>query len=181
MHFQTVYDISVAGCRAWFLAPAMLALVVIGARYPVTPNIAAISGRLPMSRTAGVTVFGIMFLLAFVMTWGSYWTLRRDLSDGNVSRVQGLVTGVRPAATNQGMESFLVDGRKFSYARHQLSQGFDTLSVDGGPIAKGRCVRIVYVGDHILKLSLARSPGASGLAEDRVPPSLSETTCRNIE
>ncbi len=181
MHFQTVYDISVAGCRAWFLAPACLILVVIGALFPVTPDLAAISGKLPLSRAGGVTLFGIMFLLSFVMTWGSYWTLRHDLRDGDVSEVQGLVADVQPAATHQGIESFLVDGHTFSYARHQASQGFDTLSVDGGPIANGRCVRIVYVRDHILRLSLAQSLETSDLAADHIPPSLSERMCRSIE
>lgn len=181
MHFQTIYDIGVAGCRAWFVAPVTLGLVVVGALCPVTPELAAISGKLPMSRAVGVTLFGLMFLLSFVMTWGSYWTLKHDLKVGRVGQVQGLVTDVRPAATHQGMESFSVDGRTFSYARHQLSQGFDMLTVDGGPIANGRCVRIVYVRGHILRLSLAQSSRTADRAEEYTQPWLSETMCHSIE
>jgi hypothetical protein len=185
MHFQTVHDISVAGCRAWFVAPVTLGLVVVGVLRPVTPEISAVTRGIPISKAAfraiAVTLFGFMFLLSFVMTWGSYWTLEHDLRIGRVGEVQGLVADVQPAATHQGMESFSVDGRTFSYARHQLSQGFDTLTVDGGPIANGRCVRIVYVRGHILRLSLARSSGTADRAEEYTQPWLSETMCRSIE
>ncbi len=96
-----------------------------------------------------------------------------------MSDVQGLITDLQPAATYKGIERFSVDGRTFSYGRFQVSQGFHTISSDGGPIANGRCVRVVYVGDHILRLSLAReaSDGAAGHIQ---PPSLSETMCRNL-
>lgn len=180
MHFETVYDISVAGCRDWFLAPAALVLLLIGATFPVNRDLAEVTGKRPLSRAGAVAFFGAITLLAFATTWVSYWTLRHDLKDGDVSEVQGLITNLQPAATYKGIERFSAGGRTFSYGRFQVSQGFHTISPDGSPIANGRCVRVVYVGDRILRLSLAQSRGTSDPAADHIPPSLSQTMCRDI-
>lgn len=156
MIFETIYDIKQAGCRDWFLAPIGLLLLTL----------AWISWRRGTTVTVGtaappmgfmVVLFIAVTLLSFFMTWGQYWTLLRQLDRGEGQPLQGIVSAFQPAPGYKETERFTLGGYEFSYSRFATQQGFHTLAADGGPMVKGACIRLLHIGNHILRLELGKA------------------------
>ena len=51
--------------------------------------------------------------------------------------------------------SFDVAGQSFSFSKFAVKQGFNTLSIEGSPMADGRTVRVHHVQGQIVKLEIA--------------------------
>ena len=165
MQFDVVYDIREAGCRDGFLALYGLALMLLcgvwwarSRRVQATRPAAAGWPEPPGWPRWGVVFFGVYTLVAFIATWAQYWNLRHDLTEGRAETLEGTVTAFQPAPTYKETESFRVGDHEFSYMRLETSQGFHTLSADGGPVHDGVHVRMVYVGNHILRLEVEHAP-----------------------
>lgn len=160
MQFETVYDIANAGCRLGYLVLVGLALVIAA----LVPWLRRSPPEYPPPANAewhkwGVPFFAVWTLLAFVTTWAQYWSLLRDIRTGRAQELEGVVTDFRAAPDYKGTERFHLGDREFSYSRFATKQGFHTLSADGGPIANGAHVRVLYMNDHILRLEIARVRG----------------------
>jgi len=163
MQFDLIYDIRAEGCRDGFLAVYGIALMLVCAvawmrnrrlrgLHPPTAG----WPEPPGWPRWGFAFFGVYTLVAFTATWAQYWNLRRDISEGRAESLEGNVTAFQPAPTYKETESFRVGDQEFSYMRLETSQGFHTLAADGGPIRDGLHVRMLYVGNHILRLEVAR-------------------------
>jgi hypothetical protein len=89
------------------------------------------------------------------ITYVDYSEARTALATHHFSIVEGRVANFAPASANgRRNESFIVNGKKFSYSQYVLTAGFNTVSAEGGPIHEGAYVRVSYVGDEILRLEV---------------------------
>ena len=162
MIFETLYDIRQVGCRDWFLTPAALLLLILAWVSWRKGTIVAGGGTGPPAGLVPV-VFIALTLLSFFATWGQYWTLRQRLERGEALALQGIVSDFQPAPGYKGTERFTLGGQEFSYSRFATQQGFHTLAADGGPVVKGACIRLMHIGNHILRLEVGKTtPGKSG-------------------
>jgi hypothetical protein len=57
--------------------------------------------------------------------------------------------------TGHSEESFVVDGKRFSYSDFIVTSGFHNAASHGGPIRAGLYVRVSYIGNVILRLEIA--------------------------
>jgi hypothetical protein len=159
MHFEAIYDIEQAGCRYGFLPVFLGALAVYAAvewyrgKRWTRPGGVAQPGYSPRSFCL---FFAALTLLTYVLTWGSYYSLTRALRNGTATTLEGVVSSFHPASSMKGHESFMLNGHGFSYSQYALKQGFNTLRLQGNPIADGSYVRLTYQDDSILKLEIRR-------------------------
>ena len=159
MQFEVIYDIGQAGCRYGFLPMIFAALTAYAAVDWARGKSWTLPGGVVQpgySPTTGCVFFAVITALTFVLTWGSYYSLTRALREGTATALEGIVTQFHRASNPKAHESFVLDGHTFSYSTYALKQGFNTLSLGGSPIADGRYVRLVYRGDHILRLEIRR-------------------------
>ena len=100
----------------------------------------------------GFAVLGT--LLAFVATFANYrddvWRLR----EGKYSVVEGPVSDFAELPSRG--ETFVVDGRRFTYYAIDAIAGFHNLASEGGPIHEQICVQIAYFGSEILRLEITQ-------------------------
>lgn len=159
MHFEVIYDIQQAGCRYGFL-PMLLGAVTVycavdwyrGKRWTLPGGVSQ-AGYSPKT---GCLFFAVLTLLTFVLTWGSYFSLTRALANGTANTLEGVISEFHPASDMKGHESFVLNGREFSYSHNALKQGFNTLRLEGSPLANGSYVRLAYRDDSILRLEIRR-------------------------
>lgn len=158
MPFETIYDIHRDGCR-YGLLPVIIAVPLLlsafdwyrgkhwvgadGKRYPgFSPKVACV-------------FFGIMAAVAFLATWGDYFHLIRAIENHQVETLEGPISNFHAAATIKSEERFDVAGHTFSYRKFAAKQGFNTLSLEGSPVADGRTVRVHHFQGQIVKLEMA--------------------------
>jgi hypothetical protein len=159
MQFEVIYDIGQAGCRNGFVPIILAALTAFagvdwarGKRWTLPGNVVQ-PGYSPRT---GCIFFGALTALTYVLTWGSYHSLTRALRDGTATPLEGVVTQFHRASGPKDHESFVLNGHTFSYSTPALKQGFNTLSLEGSPIADGSYLRLVYRDDSILRLEIGR-------------------------
>jgi len=157
MSFETIYDIQQDGCRYGILpviiaVPLLLAVIdwYRGKRW-VLPSGKAQPGYSPGS---ACVFFGLLAAVVFAMTWGDYFRLIRAIKGQQVATLEGAVVNFHAAATIKSEESFEVAGRRFSFRKFATRQGFNTLSLEGSPVAEGRTVRVNHVQGQIVKLEI---------------------------
>ncbi len=158
MPFTTVYDIQLDGCRYGFLAVIFGALCLWSAfDWYRGKRWVAGDGRVQpgYSPKSACVFFGIVAAVTFVTTWGDYFRLLRAIEARQVETVEGTVTDFQPAATIRSRESFEVAGQTFAFSKFAARQGFNTLSLEGSPVANGRAVRVQHVRGRIVKLEIA--------------------------
>jgi hypothetical protein len=118
MHFDAIYDIRQTGCRYGSLPMLLGALTVYAAvewyrgRRWSRPEGVAQPGYSPVWFCL---FFAGLSLLTYVLTWGSYHSLTRALRNGTATRLEGVVSGFHPASNMTDRESFVLNGRGFSY------------------------------------------------------------------
>ena len=165
MHIEVIYDIRQAGSRYGFLPMFLGALTVYAAvewyrgRRWTLPSGVAQPGYSP--RTFCL-FFAALTLLTYVLTWGSYYSLTRALRNGTATTLEGVVSNFHPASDMKDHESFVLNGNAFSYSKYALKQGFNTLGLEGSPIADGSYVRLAYRDDSILELTSATASAPAG-------------------
>lgn len=78
------------------------------------------------------------------------------LNSASCSIAEGPVTNFIPMPyTGHSMESFTLNGHRFSYSDYVVTSGFHNTISHGGPIHEGLYVRITYSGNSILRLEIA--------------------------
>lgn len=91
----------------------------------------------------------------YVDIYSKYTPLSSALRENRYQEVEGIVAELRSWQTRQGeTESFTVNGVTFQYCYGGVNPGFNQPQSYGGPIAKGRKVKIYYYEGAILKLWL---------------------------
>src|ERR1700722_10570325 len=159
MHFEAIYDIQQAGCRYGFLPIFLGGLTARAAVAWYRGERWARAGGVAQpcySPRSMCLFFAVLTLLTYVLTWGSYYSLTRTLRNGTATTLEGVVSSFHPASNMKDHESFVLGGHTFSYSHYAVKQGFNTLGLQGNPIADGSYVRIAYHDDSILKLEIRR-------------------------
>jgi hypothetical protein len=157
--FETIYDLQQDGCRYGIL-PVIIAVPLLlsafdwyrGKRWVRADG----NPQAGFSPKAGCVFFGIMAGVAFLATWGDYFHLIRAIKDHQVETLEGTIVNFRAAETIKGKESFEVAGQTFSFSKFAAKQGFNTLALEGSPVAEGRTVRVHHVQGQIVKLEVGQ-------------------------
>jgi len=165
MPFETIYDIQQDGCRYGIL-PVLLAVPLLLAAFDWYRGkrwVLADGKPQPGFTPKAVCVFfGILAAVAFIATRGDYFHLIRAIKAQQVETLEGTVVNFHAAATIRSKESFEVGGRTFSLSKFATKQGFNTLSLEGSPVADGRTVRIHHVQGQIVELEVADCASSAG-------------------
>jgi hypothetical protein len=164
MTFKTIFDASEQGyTTGWFAA---YGLIFVAAGVLLVWRPAFVQPLLPAGLRSGERpIFVWLFLLfaslwtagSFLVTYSRHQAAVSDLRAGRYSVVEGPVTDFVPMPfTGHALESFTVNGRRFSYSDFVVTSGFHNTASHGGPIREGLYVRISYSGNLILRLEAAQ-------------------------
>jgi hypothetical protein len=159
MKYETVFDLLQVGYRQWTSPAFGLIFVISGAwlahrrsTRPAPPGWwSAIHPYLYLAFAC------VWTLVAFFATYGQYRHMRNALETGRYVTIEGTVRNFVPMpVTGHSMETFEIDGRRYSYSDYVVTAGFNNTQSHGGPIREGLHVRIADVGGHIARLEIAR-------------------------
>lgn len=90
---------------------------------------------------------------AFAITGSEYFLYRDIMKNKKYKEVEGIVENFDPMPySGHKHESFTVKGIQFKYSDYVVSAGFNTTKSHGGPLDKGKFVRIRYFKGEILQL-----------------------------
>lgn len=162
MNSSVIYDLQMASKEAvpgfhheiWI---AFLALVMgVGALIVIRYRPA----RILSSVAVAVIVFG-----AFVECY--HVSKTRELMDayqsGNYSVAEGAVQDFHPMPYDgHERESFVVQGKRFSYSDFIVSPGFRNAVSHGGALREGMWVRVLYIREHIVRVEISSAPSRQG-------------------
>jgi hypothetical protein len=155
----TIYDIQLDGCR-YGIVPAIFAALFLYSAFDWYRGKRWLAGdgqpQPGYSPKVACMCFGILAVVAFSATWGDYFRLLRAIEEHQVETVEGTIANFHAAATIKSRESFEVAGHAFAFSKFAARQGFNTLSLEGSPLADGRTVRVDHVQGQIVKLEIAR-------------------------
>jgi hypothetical protein len=165
MEYHTIFDISQVGYKAWPFVLIGVALMLVTISMFLFPRFwERIPFRGPeFMRRYGVYIFTGFFtiwtLLVFATTYSDYAYAKNEYLEGKVGVVEGAVSNFKPGTNERGSayESFCVKGACFTYSDYEESAGFNTMTINGGPIREGLPVRVTFVGNTIVKLEVASS------------------------
>jgi len=110
-----------------------------------------------------LAIYAIFLLMALYLFSGPgvrdmYARARNAYTRGEYSVVEGTVTNFHPMPySGHELETFSVNGIRFSYSDYVLIPCFNNTASHGGPIRDGLHVRLAYSGDCILKLEIAEN------------------------
>ena len=152
MNFETVFDVTRAGFRAWwafvpFVGVARIAFVVsaVGA------------GALRRMGQVWALVAILFVIIAEYGAYRDYRGLKLAVEQQRFTSVEGTVVDFVPGGSDgHPPESFCVNGRCYSYSPAMISAEFNRVSGRGGPIRAGQTVRIADVGGRIARLEIER-------------------------
>lgn len=124
----------------------------------------------PHERYADITrAIGGFIVIWAILVGTVVWKNRRDgyrivlnaYAAGQFHTVEGSVAQFIPMPySGHRPESFVLNGHKFEYSDFDDELGFHNASSHGGPIRNGLCLRISYIGKHIVKLEIIRPDAA---------------------
>jgi hypothetical protein len=179
-HFAKIFDIVDSGFD-WTFAAFGLIFVAVGVIGVFNPSLIPIKGQAffdarPKLRKyfwLGILLFAVVSTVgALVSSYSTYARLRSIVAENRCRVVEGPVEQFVPRpSSGHGAESFLVQDVPFKYSDYTPNGGFNTTSVNGGPIGANSYVRICYEEDKniILRLEIAdvRPPGPPSTANTR--------------
>jgi hypothetical protein len=161
MQYRVVFDVSIAGYKAWNFALVGLVFVLVGM------GVVAFRHKLGGWWTTHPTAskkFAFFFLgfavlgtsVSFIRTYGDYRTLLNAERTNALQVVEGVVSNFNPMpATGHTLERFCVAAQCFTYSDFVVSAGFNHTTSHGGPIRNGLAVRVTHLGNTIAKLEVA--------------------------
>lgn len=152
--YKTIYDIQEAGCRYGFISMLLGLLVIYSAVEWYRGKRWAEKMQAGYSPKTFCLFFGVLTVLAFVATWGDYFSLTNAVKNGQATTIDGVVSDFHPAENIKSTEYFAVGERVFAYSKYAVKQGFNMLKLEGSPLADGLHVRVSYIDDHIVKLEI---------------------------
>jgi hypothetical protein len=155
----TIYDIQLDGCR-YGIVPVIFAALLLYSAVDWYRGKRWLAGdgqpQAGYSPKVACVFFGILALVALAATWGDYFRLLRAIEGHQVETIEGTIANFHAAATIRSTESFEVAGHAFAFSKFAAKQGFNTLSLEGSPLADGRTVRVDHVRGQIVKLEIAQ-------------------------
>lgn len=178
MQFETVFDAMHSGYKDWSFAAGGLIFVAISSSLLFFPDfMQRMLSRQPHISGAGLRkgfarifcwfLFGFAVFLTtadFISTYGEYISIKHAFEAKNYQVVEGPVKNFVPMPyMGHAMESFSVNGVRFSYSDYLVTNGFNHTTSHGGPIHEGLDVRIEYIKNDrigkniIIKLEVAKS------------------------
>ena len=94
-------------------------------------------------------------LIVLPHSFVEYQHLLSSVNHGDTSVAEGVVSHFIPTPQyGKRAESFIVNGKAFSYSPYEIAPGFHQAQPLGGPIKEGLPVRVSYVGDTIVRLEI---------------------------
>jgi hypothetical protein len=161
MTYRTVFDVSQNGYAAWWFPAFGLIFVFLAAGAVMgLPGLRwGQRGRVKDWFSLGFTVFWTLAVLG--ATFADYRDAVSKLREGKYAVVEGPVSDFAALPKggwwlDQKAETFVVDGRRFTYSGAVVTAGFHQMASQGGPIHEGLQVRIAYSGSEILRLEIAQ-------------------------
>jgi hypothetical protein len=156
MSFETVFDVSREGFRAWWSLVPFVGVAAIGLVLSTASDVA-------LRRTGRVlAVIGVA--VAVVVEYAAYMdyrALKIAVEQGRFTSVEGTVVDFVPGgADGHPPESFCVSGHCSSYSPAMISADFNRVSGRGGRVRAGQIVRIADVGGRIARLEIERTATA---------------------
>jgi hypothetical protein len=155
--YATAFDVMETGYRAlWFPSAVLILAVLITMVGLAIGNARGMPRRKVRMTIVPIVVIGL--LGALLVSWNAlsdYRRLRKALTSGHYKVVEGVVTQFVPGDDHR-WESFVVDGRKYSYSWSTVSVAYNRTKRHGGTIQNGVRVRIADVGGEIARLEIAR-------------------------
>lgn len=152
MNFETVFDVTRDGFRAWWAFAPFAGVGAIGLVVSMTRHRAL--------RRTGRVIGAVGVLLAIFVefaTYSDYRGLKLALMQERFTTVEGTVGDFVPGgADGHPPESFCVSSHCYSYSPAMISAGFNRVSGRGGPVRSGQTVRIADVGGRIARLEIER-------------------------
>lgn len=161
-NYQLVFDAAAQGYTTWRAAILPASIAVVGILLAVASHEQALDKRRGLNfyqtLAASVGVLAALGCVAMLVhTWREYDILRGSLRSGNFRLVEGRVTGLVPEGPDgHPMETFRVDGTRFTYSTSDITSAFHWTVARGGPIREGLRVRIADVNGAIARLEIAR-------------------------
>jgi len=165
MEYHTIFDMLQVGYRSWPSVLVGLAFMLMGISMFVFPRFWAkipFRGSEFMRRYSPYIFTGfatIWTLSVFAITYSDYAYARYEYLQGKADVVEGAVSNFKPGTNMRGSayESFCVKDKCFTYSDYEDEAGFNTMTINGGPIREGLPVRVTFVGNTIVKLEVASS------------------------
>lgn len=155
---MVIFDISQENFEYWFFAFPFGFVVLADIAFLFILR----SDRKKGIKTPGahiITVGGLFLFGTFVsavLFFGpllNYFSYRTILASGEAEWIEGTITNFTPMPIGgHGNESFVINGRKFSYSSYYITPGFKSTQVDGGPLREGMKVKIWYHNGVILRI-----------------------------
>lgn len=166
MECSVYYDLVKEGVPYWYSPIIGVGFLVLGWIAFHALGVVSRSLFMLVQRVAGLIGSIICFGLSFYFALNAYLHYRslvNAIEHGDSKRIEGMVTSVTPAPP-QGpqVESFTVDGKRFSYSADELEPGFRQTRAHGSPIREGLKVRIEYVGETIVRLAVCSGNTGDG-------------------
>jgi hypothetical protein len=152
MSFETVFDVTRAGFRAWWAFVPFVGVAAIGL---VVSAVSA--GAL---RRMGQVCALVAMLFAIIAEYGAYRDyrgLKFAVEQQRFTTVEGTVVDFVPGGSDgHPPESFCVSGHCYSYSPAMISADFNRVSGRGGAVRAGQTVRIADVEGRIARLEIER-------------------------
>ncbi|MFL5613592.1 MAG: hypothetical protein ACJ796_08030 [Gemmatimonadaceae bacterium] len=152
MSFETVFDVTRAGFRAWWAFVPFVGVAAIG-------FVASAIGVGAVRRMGKLCALAAI-LFAIIAEYGAYRDycgLRLAVEQQRFTSVEGTVVDFVPGGSDgHPPERFCVGGHCYSYSPAMISADFNRVSGRGGPIRAGQTVRIADVGGRIARLEIER-------------------------
>ena len=172
--YETIFDIAEKGYAQWWsLGIAASLTIVSGALFFGQDSIRRFPYFwLPKRAAEFLNGMGFVFccfglIFTVVSTFYDYISARIALDRGHYSVVEGSITDFKPLPSIRegeqgvtGNESFVVQGKIFSYSDYDTRAGFNKTKRQGNQLDNGLKVRITYLNNkndnEILRLEVAR-------------------------
>ena len=95
-----------------------------------------------------------------MLTSGIIYSLETAVSKHEYERVEGLITEYHALEERQhGMESFVVDGRRFEFSDGDLAPGLELSRRRDSPLGVGTFVSVTLVARTIVRFEICRPDG----------------------
>ena len=151
------YNVTQEGFTMVGLNYGMIALLIAGATF-VRINYSKLKRQQQVFSIIWMTVVSMMTLASFFVSYSKYRSSIEVMSDQLFEEVEGLVKNFDPQSPEGNQpESFTVRGVHFNISHYDWCACFKQTKAHGGPIRRGKYVRIRHYRGEILQLWL-RSP-----------------------
>jgi hypothetical protein len=157
MSFETVFDVTRVGFRAWWAFLPFAGAGAIGL-------VLWVSGTGALRRAGQVLcATGLVFAIgAEYAAYADYRGLKSALEERRFVPVEGIVADFVPGgADGHPPERFCVSNHCYSYSPASIGAEFNKVSRRGGPVRARQQVRIADVGGRIARLEIERGAGTS--------------------